>query len=483
MDTCQDLKENKLDLNLAMNEQELQPEIQKSDAVITEGSTWAAIWHLAWPLMGQMSVIALASFCDVYVAGKMGSDVQAAIGLCGQIWFLMMLITVALSVGTNALVSRYWGAKDLENTIKAGRQAMTFGFVFGGVSAAAGMLAAKPLLVFLGASPEVQRLGWEFISVDLLSQIPFTAVWVAHSIWRAKGNARVPMVNWIIMALIVVALDFALCIHPFHIGISGIGWSWVVAAMVGVLINVMLLKRTELAECVNFKLMIKEGLSRDFMWRLLKIGIPACINDLVWIGSCCAFFLIFAQTKNPTACQASWAVGFRLEEIVSSLPLHALSMAVATIVGQNLGAKQPQRAERAGWQVASIGAGYTSIMAVFLFCMGGEIAKHMSSDPVVLKYVKDYLQIVGMCQPFVALWLVLFGAMQGAGYTVRPMWMSIICLLIIRLPLAYYLTKTYFYGPNDGPLGCWVSVAASAVVIGILAVWSFKSGVWKTQKV
>ncbi len=474
MDTCQDLNEKKLNSHT---------DIEQSDAVITQGSTWAAIWHLALPLMGQMSVIALASFCDVYVAGKMGSDVQAAIGLCGQIWFLMMLITVALSVGTNALVSRYWGAKDLPMAVQAARQAMTFGFIFGAVSAACGLLAAQPLLVLLGATPAVQKLGWDFISVDLLSQIPFTVVWVAHSIWRAKGNARVPMVNWIIMALIVVALDFILCIHPFHIGISGIGWSWVVAALVGMAINVYLLKKTELAQCVNFKLMLKEGLSKDFMWRLLKIGIPACINDLVWIGSCCAFFLIFAKTANPTACQASWAVGFRLEEIVSSLPLHAFSMAVATIVGQNLGAKQPQRAERAGWQVAAIGVGYTSVMALVLFFFGGEIAKHMSTDPLVLKYVTDYLRIVGMCQPFVALWLVLFGAMQGAGYTVFPMWMSVVCLLVLRLPLAYYLTKTYFYGVQDGPLGCWISVAVSAVIIGILAIWRFKTGVWKTQKV
>lgn len=482
MDTCQDFKKNEQN----MEEQELNLEINQNnekDAVITQGSTWAAIWHLAWPLMGQMSVIALASFCDVYVAGKMGSDVQAAIGICGQIWFLMMLVTVALSVGTNALVSRYWGAKDMDMAVKAARQAMTFGFVFGGVSAACGLLAARPLLVLLGASSEVQKLGWDFISVDLLSQIPFTVVWVAHSIWRSKGNARVPMVNWIIMALIVVSLDFALCIHPFQIGISGIGWSWVVAAVVGTIINVVLLKKTEMRECVNFKLMVKEGLSKDFMWRLLKIGIPACINDLVWIGSCCTFFLIFAQTKNPTACQASWAVGFRLEEIVSSLPLHAFSMAVATIVGQNLGAKQPQRAQRAGWQVAALGAGYTSLMAVILICFGAEIAKHMSKDTLVLKYVKDYLQIVGVAQPFVALWMILYGAMQGAGYTIFPMWMSVLCLLLLRLPLAYYLTKTYFYGVEDGPIGCWISVAISAAIIGLLACWMFISGKWKTHKV
>jgi Na+-driven multidrug efflux pump len=243
--------------------------------------------------------------------------------------------------------------------------------------------------------------------------------------------------------------------------------------------NLIFLKRTELAECASARALIKEGLSREWLLRLLKVGIPACVTDFAWVGGSFALFLVFAQTVNPTACQASWAVGFRLEEIVSCLPLYALGAAVAPIVGQNLGALKPERAERAGWQVTAIGCGFCSVIAVALFVLAEPIARLMSQDPDVIKYSTQYFQVVGLSQPFVALWIILFGAMQGAGYTTWPMWAGVIVLTLLRLPLAWYLTGRCF----EGPMGCWIGIAASSIVLGILAVLRYKTGVWKLVKV
>lgn len=449
------------------------------DEVIVNGSTWAAIWHMSWPLVIQMSTVSLASFSDVFIAGKLGSNVQAAIGLCGQIWFFMILITVALSAGTTALVSRFWGARDMETAEEAARQSMIFAFFFGTASMVVGLLICRPLIAALGASPEVQDLGWRYMSIDLLSQLPFTIVWITHAIWRAMGNARVPMMVWGIMTTIILALDYCLCIKPFQMGIAGIGTAWFCASIVGMTLNLVLLRKTRLANAVKFRSMFKSGLSKDWFMRLLKIGLPACVMDLAWVGGCFALFLIFAQTENPTACQAAWAVGFRLEEIVSCLPVYALSTAVATIVGQNLGALKPERAERAGWQVALIGGIFTTVVGLLLFFFAGFFSSLMSTDPVVVRYSTQYFQVLGLCQPFVALWLILFGAMQGAGYTLWPMWASIVGLVIIRLPLAWFLTMRF----SDGPMGCWLGLAVAAVLLGLVAVWRFKTGVWKTQKV
>lgn len=464
MSTCQDTKKDK------------QASI---DDVIVNGSTWAAIWHMSWPLLMQMSSVSVASFSDVWVAGKMGSDVQAAIGICGHIWFFMLLLTVALSAGTNALVSRFWGARDLETASNAAKQCMTFAFLFGTSSAILGYFTARPLLAMLGASPAVQELGWKFLQIDLISQLPFTIVWVAHAVWRAMGNARTPMMIWVIMTITIVILNYVLCITPFQLGIQGIATAWVVAAFIGFTLNMILLRNTELGDCVKVGTLIKDGVSKSWLMRILRVGIPACITDLAWVGGCFVLFLIFAQTKNPTACQAAWAVGFRLEEIVSCLPIYALSTAVATIVGQNLGAQKPDRAERAGWQVAFVGGTFCSIMAVVLFFGADFIAGAMSQDPAVIEYSAQYLRVVGLSQPLVAIWLVLFGAMQGAGYTKWPMWASIVVLTGLRLPLAWYLTVRVF----DGPIGCWIAVAAASVILGILAAWRYASGVWKTQEV
>lgn len=464
MSTCQDTKRDK------------QASI---DDVIVNGSTWAAIWHMSWPLLMQMSSVSVASFSDVWVAGKLGSGVQAAIGICGHIWFFMLLLTVALSAGTNALVSRFWGARDMEEAKTAAKQCMIFAFLFGTSSAILGYFVARPLLAMLGATPEVQELGWKFLQIDLISQLPFTVIWVAHAVWRAMGNARTPMMIWVVMTISIVTLNCVLCISPLQLGIQGIATAWVVAAFIGLTLNMILLRTTELGDCVRVSVLLKDGMSKSWLGRILRIGIPACVTDLAWVGGCFVLFLIFAQTKNPTACQAAWAVGFRLEEIVSCLPIYALSTAVATIVGQNLGAKKPERAERAGWQVAFVGGTFCTVMAAVLVLGADVIASMMSKDPAVIEYSAQYLRVVGLSQPFVAVWLVLFGAMQGAGYTKWPMWASIVALTGLRLPLAWYLTVKVF----DGPIGCWIAVAAASVILGILAAWRYASGVWKTQEV
>ena len=459
--------------------QELESDEKNLDDVIINGSTWAAIWHMAWPLLLQMSSVSVASFCDVWVAGQLGSDVQAAIGICGQIWFFMILLTVALSAGTTALVSRYWGARDMDMAILAAKQSMLFGLVFGVFSAAVGLLVARPLVAMLGATPAVQELGWQYMRVDLLSQFPFTICWVAHSIWRAKGNTRAPMVNWILMTIVICTLDFVLCVKPFQMGIAGIGTAWLTAGVLGAVLNFFQLRKTELADCVSIPKLFRDGVSKEWFMKILKIGIPACVMDLAWVGGSFALFLIFAKTSNPTACQASWAVGFRLEEIVSCLPLYALGAAIGPIVGQNLGALKPERAERAGWQCTWLGLGFTCVIAFVLFFGAELIAKLMSSDPAVIEYSKQYFQVVGLSQPFVALWIILFGAMQGAGYTGWPMWAGVIVLTFLRLPLAWVLTGSVY----DGPMGCWIGIAASSLVLGVLSIWRFKTGVWKLVKV
>lgn len=142
------------------------------DDRLVEGSIWSAIWHMSWPMMLQMLIISLASFADVWVAGKLGSEVQAAIGICNQIWFLMLLLTVALSSGTMALISRFWGARDYVNATEAGRQSLIFAIMFGIGSTICGFAAAKPLLAMAGANAQVQAYGWQYLSLDLLSQLP-----------------------------------------------------------------------------------------------------------------------------------------------------------------------------------------------------------------------------------------------------------------------------------------------------------------------
>ncbi len=462
-------------------EQELDNKIEicAGDDVITKGSMWAAIWHMSWPLFVNMVTIAIASFADVYVAGRLGSDTQAAIGICGQIWFFMVMLAVALSSGANAMVSRFWGAREYDQAIEAARQSLIFAFFFGLASCAVGLVACRPIMRALGATPVVEDLGWQFMQYDMLAQLPFTMLWVFNSIFRARGSARIPMIIWGMMTTVIIGAEVVLCIWPFHVGIAGIGLAWLIAGVLGNVLSFWIMSRSELAECINLKLIFGKGMSSEWFWRLMKIGVPACVQDLAWVGGNFVLFLIFAKASNPTACQAAWSVGMRVEEMIGGFPIYALSMAVATIVGQNLGARQPERAERAGWQVTALGAGVNMVVALVLVLGSGTVAGWMSSDPLVVSYSRSYLEIVGLSLPFVAIWLILVGAMQGAGYTKWPMLVSAICLSGIRLPLAWYLTVPQGLGPN----GAWIAIATSSTLVGLAMIWRFKTGVWKNQTV
>lgn len=451
----------------------------RADDVIINGSTWQAIWHMSWPLLLNMATISIASFADIWVAGKLGSNTQAAIGICGQIGFFMIMLAVALSAGTTALVSRFWGAGDYKGAVDAARYSLIFALAFGIVSTIIGLLFSRPLVRMLGAAPEVEELGWQYLRLDLLSHIPFTLLWVANSIFRAKGDARVPMVTWMMMTVLICGLDVFLCLGPWKMGIAGIGLAWTIAGSVGVAFSLHLLAKSELKECLNFKGAFSNGASKEWLVRLLKIGIPACIQDLSWVGGNFLLLIILAHTKDPTSAQAAWGVGLRVEEMIGGMPIYALSMAVGTIVGQNLGAKQPERAVKAGWHVAWIGAGYNLFMAILMFFFAREIASVMSTDQAVITHTAEYFRWIGLSQPFVALWLILFGAMQGAGYTRWPMIASTLVLTIFRLPLCWYLSNTLDWGPT----GTWVGAAISVMIIGFIAIWRFNTGVWKDQKV
>lgn len=161
------------------------------------------------------------------------------------------------------------------------------------------------------------------------------------------------------------------------------------------------------------------------------------------------------------------------------MPIYALSTAVATIVGQNLGANRADRAKDAGWIVCSVGVAFTLVMSALVFINANSIAKLLSTDPLVVEYTTQYFQVIGLSQPFVATWIILFGAMQGAGYTKWPMWASIFGFAIFRLPLAYGLTNNI----GDGPLGCWIAFAATSVVLGIVAIWKFNTNHWQLQTI
>lgn len=447
--------------------------------LLTEGPIWKAIASMSIPMVLNALAISAATFADAYVAGKLGADDLAAVGIGGQVWFGMIIMAIAIATGANALVSRFWGARDYSQAMEAARQSIFSAVVFGVVSAAIGVACTDFFLQALGASAHVQQLGSAYLKIQFLAQLPLTLLWVCHSIFRAKGDATLPTVIMAAVTAGVVLLDFALCLWPLHLGITGIGIAWLVASGLGCLLMLFAFQKSDFAKSVEISKSRPFNFSFAWMKRIMAIGLPACLQDLAWVSSNFGLFLIFSHTANPTACQAAWAVGLRVEDVLAGLPIFAMSMGVATVIGQNLGAKKLERAEKVGWHAAAYGCALMSMVGLGMFFGADFLAHAMSSDPQVVRDSKDYLQILGISEPITVIWLVLFGAMEGAGYTRTPMLFSFFCLLLVRLPLAYLFTLPM----NWGARGAWTAIALTSVVGAIIAVLWFKRGTWKHHQI
>lgn len=174
-----------------------------------------------------MYAFAFGSFVDTWVVGRLSADAQAAMGIGWQIRYFMMMLTMALAIGTTAIVSRYHGARDTANTIEAARQSLIFAGILGIVSVTVGLIASKPLLHLLGASQGVEEQAWDYLKFSLIATIPATLLWASQSILRAVGDARSAMLTTVIRAALVLVLNPIFCLGPMHLGIGGIGIAWI----------------------------------------------------------------------------------------------------------------------------------------------------------------------------------------------------------------------------------------------------------------
>ena len=339
----------------------------EKDLHIIQGPLWRAIWILTWPIMINMCAFGIGTFVDTWVAGRLSADAQAAMGIGWQIRYFMMMFTMALEVGATALVSRYYGAGDKDNTIEAVRQSLILGGVFGIVSTCIGLLTCRSLLHLLGASAGVEEQGWEYLKFSLISNIPSTLLWTSQSVFRAIGNSRIAMNTTVAGTILIIIFDFVFCLYPMHMGIGGIGLSWIIAGSIAFIWNVFQLAGSEIASSLNILESLRSGISKDWFLRIMKIGMPGCIQEIALVMGSLGLFSILSYTNQPAINQAAWGIGWRLEELIIFSPIFALSVAISIIVGQNLGANQSERAEQATWKMVYTGMALTTAIAVFLY--------------------------------------------------------------------------------------------------------------------
>ncbi len=444
---------------------------------LTQGSLWRAIWIMSWPLTLTTVASSIGGAVDVCVAGHIGSAAQAAIGLCEQFIFFFKVFIMSVGVGTTAIVSRAYGSGDLGESIKASSQSLVLSGIMGLGMTALSLLSAHYLVPLFSTTPQVMEQAKLMLSIFGFLLIPFSVVSIVVAAFRAIGDAKTPFYVMLVIVGINIVGDYLTVYGNWPmpgLGIRGIVASAIAGSTVGAFIVVYLFARSPLKESLSHLL----PLSFSMMNRVVTVGLPSAFQRLSWIAATFGLFFILAHCSSPTQALASWTVGMRVESLVF-MPLMALSMAVSSIVGQNLGARQVKRAFQAGWTVAWIGVAMMVVLGACLIIFAKPLAMLMSHDAKAIEYTASYLRINGIGEPFLAIAMILSGALQGAGDTRMPMWISIFTAWFIRLPLAYTLAIVY----SMGPTGAWLSMIISIVASCVLNAWRYQSAAWIKAKV
>jgi putative MATE family efflux protein len=445
---------------------------------LTQGSLWKNIWHLSWPTFFIMVFNFFVGLADLYVAGFIGPDVQAAIGFVSQLFFIVIIVANAIGIGTIAMVSRAVGGANAGRAVEIARQSILFGVAVAVFITAATILWCREIVALAGMPGEIRVVAEDFLRIFAFALGPNYLLIIVNAVFRAAGDVKKPLLTMFFVSLVNIVGDFVLVfgIPPFpEMGYRGIAVSTASSFTAGMLISVALLATK------RWRGVFTEpwGVSFPTIRRIVDIGWPSVFLQVAWqAGSIVLYNILSRLGEGTITALAALTNGLRIEAIIF-LPAFALNMAASVLAGQNLGAGDPGRAEKLGWKTAGAGMVLLGGLAVPVFIWAEAFASILARTPEVLAETANYLRINMVSEPFLALGTILSGAITGAGDTRATMWIIVACMWGVRLPLAYLLAITLDYGPT----GVWVSMVASMMCYALLMALRFRGGRWKHVRV
>jgi len=447
---------------------------EKPSIDLTRGSLWHNIWHISWPMLLIMVFNFFVVFVDVYVAGFISPEVQAAVGFIGVLFFFVIIIANAISIGTVAMASRFIGSGDFGRAMDTGRQSLLFSIIVAVALTAIGLLFYREIIALAGFPETIRDIAETFLKIFALAMGSNYFLIVSNALFRASGEVKKPLLTMFIVSVLNIVGNFVLVfgIGPLRgLGYAGIAIASAGAVTVGTLVNLFLLFLSTWRPLLAGSWTLHPETIRQ----IIRLGWPAGLLQIAWnAGSIVLYNILGRLGEASITALAAIANGMRIEAAVF-LPAFALHMAASVLIGQNLGAGNPERAEKMGWRIAQIGMALLTVSAVIVFIWADSLAALLARDPSVHAETSRYIRITMVAQPFIALSLSLSGALQGAGDTRGPMWVIIIAMWLIRLPLAYALSLPIGYGAA----GVWTAMVTSMIIQSLLMAGRFHGGKWK----
>lgn len=444
---------------------------------LTTGSTWENIWRMSWPMLLVMFFNFLVGLTDVYVAGFLGPEIQAIVGFVSQLYFFIIIVANAISIGTVALVSRAVGAGNFADALTAARQSLLFGTACAFALTIAGLAFHDQIISLAGFTGNIRQIANDFFVIFAFALAPNYIVIMSTAVFRAGGEVGLTLLAMSFVSVLNIALNFLLVFGLFSFpgfGYRGIALSTASAMFAGTMICLALFRRSRWKNIFSGSW----HLTADLLRKIFLLSWPAALVQIAWSTSSIVLYNILSHLgEQSITAMAALTNGLRIEAVIY-LPVFALNMAASVLTGQNLGAGSSQRAEAIGWKISLSGVAFVSLMALPIFIWAGDISSPVARDQQVLAETVRYLRISMLSEPFMALSVILGGCLQGAGDTKGVMFVIVSALWIVRLPLAYLLAVVAGYGA----LGVWTAMVISMCFQGIVMTHRFRKGRWKYAK-
>jgi putative MATE family efflux protein len=442
----------------------------------TAGSLNRAILLLAIPMVLEMVLESLFAVVDVFWVGRLGADAVATIGLTESMLSLVFAVGLGLSLSTTAMVARRIGEKDPEGAAVAGVQAIAIGLV---VSITVGLPCAflgPRLLALMGASPQIVAVGGNYARIALGGSGAIMMLFLNNAIFRGAGDAAIAMRLLWVSNIINLILDPCLIFGwgPFpKLGVTGAALATLTGRSIGVLYQFYrLLRGTERIRILRQQLRLNLGV----LWRLCRVSFTGILQFAIahtsWIG------LVRIVSLFGSAALAGYTIAIRILIFVI-MPSWGLSNAAATLVGQNLGARQPERAEASVWRTGFYNMAFLGVIGVIFVFFAEPVIRLFTQDPQVVPLATSCLRILSYGNIGYAYGMVMLQAFNGAGDTVTPTIVHFFGFWVLEIPMAYALAIPLHLRST----GVFWSIVVAEGAIAAAGVLLFKRGRWKRQQI
>ncbi len=456
---------------------DLRESLTGSQRDFTQGNLSRAITLLAVPMVLEMAMESVFAVADLYFVGLFGgADAMAAVGLTEMLMTVVYALAVGLSMPTAAMVARRIGEKNPDSASRSAVQGIGAALVVAVTLGAAGAFFAPRLLAMMGAGSAVLAIGSGYARILLATNVVIFLIFLNNAIFRGAGDATAAMrVLWIANGINLIldpCLIFGLGPFP-ELGLEGAAVATTIGRGTGVLLQFWWLTKGSRRIHIQRQHLIFQP---QILLRLLRLSVGGIAQNLVATASWIALARIIATFG--TVAVAGYTIAIRLI-IFALLPSWGMSNAAATLVGQNLGARKPERAEKSVWLAGIYNMIFLGSVAVVFIAAAGFLVGRFTQDPEVTPIAIAGLRTISFGFVFYAWGMVMVQSFNGAGDTMTPTWVNLFCFWAVQIPLAWWLAKTMGLGPG----GVFWAVAISYSLEAVVGLLLFRRGKWKTLEV